>query len=741
VVLLSVVDPQPLAVTALESLSKEVPIDVVVFAPREEAIHFDRWGRPLADAWQKRVLDLPEFEQRVHLCVDPSDQARRIAQLIAAYKNPDNIVGLGVADAEVLTPLERALTERVVGVFNPEGRLRRGDQLEQLLMALGRLARDESFANVEFLARCPDLLFFLRDRLGASFSPAIFLSRLDDLRSTYLPPTLGCAQQQAANDPALAEIEALRKELIAGEFPASAVTVLSIIFANRRFDGSVVDDAALADASEAWMAVVQEITAAATEFSGLSKPDWWDVALRLYAETRYYDEKPDAAVELQGWLELPWEDAPHLIIAGINEGRVPESVSGDPFLPESLRQRLGLKTNAARFARDAYLLQALARSRAGEGKIDLFLGKTSVSGDPLRPSRLLFQCADEVLADRVSFLFKPVEQVRTAPAWRRAWKLVPRRSNPPSQVAVTGFRQWLECPLRFYFSRVLRMKAVDPAKSEMDVLDFGTLCHLALEAMAQEPALRDCQDASELRQFLVGRLDLEVRRKYGDELTLPLLVQVEAARQRLSRAAEIQATTRAEGWVLMEAETPFEIEVGGLRVVGKIDRIDRHEASGDWRVVDYKTSDLAVDPETAHWRGMRRNDENAPEFARFIWSGRELVWKDLQLPLYRQAVRTRAVGANLYSGYFNLPKATSAGSLRIWNDYTSELDEAAWRCSVGVANSIRAGIFWPPNERLRPDFDLFAPLFHHGVADSIEWPDAPLSAMSPDTNAEVELAP
>jgi ATP-dependent helicase/nuclease subunit B len=275
----------------------------------------------------------------------------------------------------------------------------------------------------------------------------------------------------------------------------------------------------------------------------------------------------------------------------------------------------------------------------------------------------------------------------------------------------------------------------------MDVFDFGTLCHLALEAMAREPSLRNCQDASDLRQFLVSRLDQDVRRKYGDELTLPLLVQVEAARQRLSRAAEIQAATRAEGWVLMEAETPFEIDVGGVQVVGKIDRIDRHEVSGDWRVVDYKTSDLAVDPEAAHWRGVRRNDENAPEFARFFWNGRELVWKDLQLPLYRQAVRARAAGANLYSGYFNLPKATSAGSLRIWNDYTRELDEAAWRCSVGVTDSIRAGIFWPPNERLRPDTDIFAPLFHHGVADSIEWADARVSTGSTGPKSEVEQAP
>ena len=44
---------------------------------------------------------------------------------------------------------------------------------------------------------------------------------------------------------------------------------------------------------------------------------------------------------------------------------------------------------------------------------------------------------------------------------------------------------WLELlRFAFIFLRVLRLQAViDPVKSELDALDFGTLCHAALEAM------------------------------------------------------------------------------------------------------------------------------------------------------------------------------------------------------------------------------------------------------------------
>ena len=49
-----------------------------------------------------------------------------------------------------------------------------------------------------------------------------------------------------------------------------------------------------------------------------------------------------AAIELRGWLELPWDDAPALVVTGMNEGMVPASGGSDLFLPDTLRRRLKL---------------------------------------------------------------------------------------------------------------------------------------------------------------------------------------------------------------------------------------------------------------------------------------------------------------------------------------------------------------------------------------------------------------
>ncbi|MEJ1972991.1 MAG: hypothetical protein WDM96_11190 [Lacunisphaera sp.] len=135
--------------------------------------------------------------------------------------------------------------------------------------------------------------------------------------------------------------------------------------------------------------------------------EWWELGLTQFATAcasiRVRRERSTCSA---GW-SCCGEDAPHLVVAGLNDGRVPEAVTGDAFLPEALRVRLGLKTNEARFARDAYQLAALAASRpAGAGRLDLLVGKVSAAGDPLRPSRLLLLCADAELPKRVAALFR-----------------------------------------------------------------------------------------------------------------------------------------------------------------------------------------------------------------------------------------------------------------------------------------------------------------------------------------------
>lgn len=726
IVVLAVPDPSPLAIETLTEHARATPMDVVVFAPEEEAANFDGWGRPLPEAWRGRAAPWADFASQVHLTADATAQAEQIAALAARYPAPDGVLGVGVADPEIAPLAENALARVGRAAFDPAGEPRRMTGFHQLLVSLAGFAREASFANVAALARQPEIMQWLRAALGG-LSVETWLKSLDELWAEHLPATLAEAGAQADGSfaEALAKLAELRARLRSGEFAAAVAGVLAELFATQKLDLASETDAELAESAEAWTTLLAECAVAARAFPQLNREAWWDVALERFGAQRRENDKPAGALELQGWLELLWEDAPHLVVAGVNDGFVPDAVTGDVFLPESLCARLGLKTNATRFARDAYLLHAIVAARRAGGRVDVLLGKVSAAGDPLKPSRLLLQCADAELPARIELLFRPLEVSATLPAWERAWRLRPRRIAAPTRVSVTAFRAYLECPFRFYLRHVLGMEAIDATKSEMDAFDFGRLCHAPLEKLKETP-WRDCADEALLRDMLLREFDAEAAKKFGAELTVPLVAQLESARQRLRRAATVQARERAAGWVVQDVERKFTIDFDGVTVVGKIDRIDRHEQTGAWRVVDYKTSDTAKAPAAAHLASPKREREY-PEWARVAFEGKERVWTDLQLPLYLHALPGLIPGADARAacGYFNLPKAIGDTGFIGWDVYTLELQESAMRCARGVLAAMREEKFWPPNELINADRDAFAELFHRGVAASVAWEATP----------------
>ena len=738
IVVLATPDPLPLAVRVLEAYAATGLVEVVMFGPNENL--FDAWGRPHADAWARRELDWPDFERRVHLCADPAEQAARLVALAQGYATPEGALAFGMGDPEVLALLEDGLARAGVAAFNPAGRPRRADALQALLVALADFAREASFAHAATLLRCPDVLAWLEAReSGQTPAPARLLAELDALQARHLPATLAAARAHGATFPiagaALAALTELRATLTGGEFPANAAAALTEVFAARQ----IASDSPLAESAGAWREQLRMTAEALALFPGATRAEGWELALEALAAELRVDDKPAGALELNGWLELLWEDAPHLVVAGLNDGCVPDAVVGDVFLPEALRVQLGLKTNAVRFARDAYLLAALAACRQGSagfqpasgadgrlkacaafGRLDVLVGRASATGDPLRPSRLLLRCADVALPGRVAFLFREIEAAQASLPWTRAWRLRPRLAPPPERISVTALRDWLACPFRFYLKHVLRMTRVDPAKTELDALDFGTLVHGALQAMGEDPVLRDCTDEAVLRTGLLAEFDRRVAVQLGGELTLPLVVQLEAARQRLGAAARVQAQERTAGWRIERVEWKFDCVLGGLTVRGKIDRIDRHVETGAVRVLDYKTSDTAAAPPAAHLGPVGPAEAERPIWTRAMVEDRARAWVDLQLPLYRRAVAAE-FGPDVACGYFNLPKAAGETAVSLWDGLTPELQAAAEECAEQTAAAVAAGCFWPPTERVAHEDAEWAGLFHRGDAESVDW--------------------
>src|SRR5262249_47973609 len=108
-----------------------------------------------------------------------------------------------------------------------------------------------------------------------------------------------------------------------------------------------------------------------------------------------FDER---ALDVLGWLELPFDRAASMVVLGLNEGFVPAARAADPWLPDGLRRALGMPGGDARLARDKSMLaQLVARRR----ELVLIVGRRDARGDPVAPSRAILATSGTTLARRV----------------------------------------------------------------------------------------------------------------------------------------------------------------------------------------------------------------------------------------------------------------------------------------------------------------------------------------------------
>jgi len=760
IILMAVPDPLGLAIEAIKAgiLERPVEVDVCIHAPESVAGGFDAWGRPDPDFWQRRVLREPG-EESICLAANPAGQKAAVLDFLNTRNQAaEHTVAVGCADGEVLPVLRRGLEEAGVAVFDPEGESFRGHSLFCFMAGFAGLLRSGGFRDFLGMLRNPVWLDSVAGKFdesaqGGAFDAPRVLEAFDSLAERTLPVTFEDAMEALRRDHV--EDSKYHRPLPAQWFVGDAVRVMLKRFQDEPFAEAVAG--LMADwlggrrlrSDEADAQVLREVGEKSRELAaemarvaggrGSGHPaDLLDLMLGGLAGLRYYaGEHLPTDLDLQGWLELPWERADDLVVAGFNDGLVPAAIVGDVFLPESARKQLGLKSDEDRFARDRYLLEAMATWRRAAGRsMKLALGKVNAGGDPLRPSRLLFQCEDGDLPSRARRLFgedPDFKGTEGVPAWNLAWKLKPPVDRAavmdrlPSKLSVTSFSGYLACPFRFYLKRLLGMEEVDPLKAEMDARDFGSFCHRALERIAPGSDLAREASVGKVHGELVEALRNDVGRMYGPRPPATILLQLEVAASRMKIAAQFHVDAIAEGWEVVAVEREFgkqeEWSLGGVPITGTIDRIEKN-AAGRYRLIDYKTSAKAVTAFDAHLQALKRGEqaEDFPQWMLYELPGHSKVyrWVNLQLPIYcLWAERHLAGRGNVECGYVNLPKALGEGGYSGWGEgMDGGLLDSARRCAEGVVEAVRAGIFWPPAGKV--EYDDFESLGFPNFVDSLD---------------------
>lgn len=728
IVIAAVPDPTPLMIQAIEHLSAKIPVDLLIHAPSDNADAFDEWGRPRPERWNSRIIDIPDPSKNIRLAAHPTDQARLVLQTIqeeARHIGPSDLA-IGVPDPDVIPPVDTLLTSVGLIPFNPAGTPLARHRLFEVLSSVAMLwGPAPSFNLLADFWRHPDVLHALSAEYGVD--PATFLASLDKMQNELLPGNL--EDVRAAIDRgmvdeslhrAMALTDALRACSKKDTLESALAEAARLLYASQSIDPQVPEQDTFRQVAARLTRLAEETRHPLFLTLNLSAGDTLQSVLQLLSQEAVYEDRPDAQVDLDGWLELHWNDARLLVVTGMNEGRVPDSRITDAFLPDSCLRLLGLRSDHERWARDAYLLTAMIESRRESGGRAVWLtGTYARSGDPLRPSRLLFQCEDEELPGRVTRLLKDAGPSLPLHPATVSFSLDPLAGLPlriPERVSVTALGAYLACPYRFYLRNVLHLESVSLEKAELDALDFGTLAHYALEGLAQASELRNEAD---LAALFIERAQHRLDARFGATPPLPVRMQFEALKQRLTAAAAEQARRYAEGWIPTYFEKRMTVPLGPLQLRGTIDRIDAHDDGKRWCILDYKTSDSRARLDAHHWGPVRTD---TPAYALFRGGKRPRAWINLQLPLYITLFRDMEPQGSIEAGLFHMPKAVTESAIETWTALSDEaVIASAWRCAEGIAADIAAGRFWPPAERIL--YDDFEMLFPFPADDSFqEWP-------------------
>jgi len=267
-----------------------------------------------------------------------------------------------------------------------------------------------------------------------------------------------------------------------------------------------------------------------------------------------------------------------VLLAGCDEVRLPRVPERSGTWTEAQRLALGLPARAQ---------LAQATSRAWEHALDhpfceVFWRISDDSGEPLAPSPLvqLLQTQAPLPEGCDSRVPRWVEPRPVAAPQPQAPALL------PATLSQSAYEDLRACPYRFFAQRQLGLRAADELEAEIDKRDFGQWLHGVLEHFHRALAPHGEADLILQRQLLAqASADTTAQMGLDEGEFLPF-----AAAWRAMAEPYLQWLSKhqANGNTFTQAEVDLERQHVSVRLVGRVDRIDR-TAQGQSLIVDYKT--------------------------------------------------------------------------------------------------------------------------------------------------------
>lgn len=299
-------------------------------------------------------------------------------------------------------------------------------------------------------------------------------------------------------------------------------------------------------------------------------------------------------VLILGQLEARLSHADVLILGGLNDGVWPSDQGHDPWMSRPMRSAFGLPATAQKVGLAAHdFVQGFCAERVIVTRSEKVDSSPTVMSPWLMRLHTVLQARGQglhVLSKRPYRAWaQALDKTADVTPYKRPAPLPPS-SIRLKRASVTKFTTWMENPYALYMYYILKLRAIEPLRSEVGAAQFGLLLHDVMDKFVAAYQ-RDLPDDVE---SIVMRLSQEtVAEMLSEDMVpaywLPRLQNVAAwfaqhEREWRTRAAFQKA--EVSGRMILD------VDGEGFEINGRADRIDliSSENGAGYALIDYKSA-------------------------------------------------------------------------------------------------------------------------------------------------------
>jgi CRISPR/Cas system-associated exonuclease Cas4 (RecB family) len=350
--------------------------------------------------------------------------------------------------------------------------------------------------------------------------------------------------------------------------------------------------------------------------------------------------EPLAGLQIMGILETRLLDFENVVMLSVNEDVMPRSSAGHSFIPNSMRYAYNLPTREDMDAIYAYYFYRLIQRSK---KVDLLFKSASEGVNTGEMSRYLYQMKYDYSAKIIRPVLpvtssenKTIEIHKTPEIMAIMNKYLEGEKNG-RYLSPSSLNTYIECPLKFYFRKIVNVREQDELLEELDAIGFGNILHKTIHHLYD--ALKEGKNSisshdlellmksKELEEHLLNEFRKEYFKSDKDrELEGRNLIIFAILKKYLLKIIETDAKIAPLEFLDLEEDfhsvREIETEKEKLRIAlgGQIDRVDR-TSDGITRIIDYKTGnpDLKFSS-IASLFDHEQNPRNKEAFQAFVYA-------------------------------------------------------------------------------------------------------------------------